>query len=1108
MTIDADRFEKLLSEFDLEKLFNELGWDRSQLSPKKINVDEQTFTLTAIADKRGVAVFLCSPDSQGNIPARPVQLKIEKEATRIAHEHLLIFTNAEKTTLTWLWVSRTPGKPISPRTHTWHKGTSGESLRQKLEAIVWKLEDEEAITLTEVIAGMRSAFDRDRVSKKFYDRFKDEHQKFSEFIEGLEDITDKAWYASLMLNRMMFVYFIQRKGFLDGNSDYLADKLKTVRASEGKDKFHSFYRTFLRRLFHEGLGTPEDERDDDLSKFIGKVPYLNGGLFDLHLLEQSNQAIDIPDEAFERLFAFFDEYDWHLDDRPLKKGNEINPDVLGYIFEKYINQKQMGAYYTKEDITEYISQNTVIPYLLDQARQHCKVAFDGDESVWNLLRDNPDKYIYKAVKTGVIDAAGEIVPESVLPDFVQSCMNDANARMSGKRYNSDDASFTTGDDEQGALPTETWREYVARRERCLEIREKLAAGEIKSTDDLITYNLDIRQFMQDIIVTSTGPQLLRAIWQAIVGRVPEKSNQHFRHGISILDPTCGSGAFLFAALNILEPLYEACLDRMAAFNEDAGKLNKRPEADFVKILEDVDSHPSRPYFVYKSIILHNLYGVDIMPEAVEICKLRLFLKLVSQVKHERELEPLPDIDFNIRTGNTLVGFATKKQFDESGDLLPSDKENIKADIADATDGFDFFRRQQTIQGGKITSEDKNELRKKLNNLSLKLDRYLARDYGADSSFDSWRKSHQPFHWFAEFYGIMREGGFDVVIGNPPYVKKGKVNYSVKGYEAESCPNVYAWCLERVIDIAGPNARTGMIVPLSLSFSSKFGKLRDLLHKKYSRNWFSHYGRIPAGLFATDVRVRHTIHLSSVAGNGNIQYTSRLHRWFKSYRSHLLATLSYARYNPALWAGRIPKLNTQKLIDAFQRLRRSGNGTLEISMSNRITPHMLYFKKSAYNWLSFSHKEAPCFDEKGHKSKQTKYGKIYFTKKDFQDLAFIVLNGKLQFAFWVAIGDDFDLTDWMSSDLPLNLENIPIDIRKQLLDLVPGLEKAIEEKIQFKKNAGKHVGNYNLAKCRHITDKSDAILATHFGFDTVWDDVELLYAQIVRTDFDNSEDSET
>src|SRR6266700_3801821 len=82
---------------------------------------------------------------------------------------------------------------------------------------------------------------------------------------------------------------------------------------------------------------------------------------------------------------------------------------------------------------------------------------------------------------------------------------------------------------------------------------------------------------------------------------------------------------------------------------------------FREILKQVEQHPSRRYFIFKSIIVNNLYGVDIMEEATEICKLRLFLKLVSQVKKFDDIEPQPDIDFNIRAGNTLVGFASLEE---------------------------------------------------------------------------------------------------------------------------------------------------------------------------------------------------------------------------------------------------------------------------------------------------------------------------------------------------------------------------------------------------------------------------------------------------------------
>src|SRR5260370_1314040 len=95
--------------------------------------------------------------------------------------------------------------------------------------------------------------------------------------------------------------------------------------------------------------------------------------------------------------------------------------------------------------------------------------------------------------------------------------------------------------------------------------------------------------------------------------------------------------------------------------------------DFRTMLREAEKHPNRRYFILKSIIINNLYGVDIMEEATEICKLRLFLKLAAQVEGDTTkpnfgLEPLPDIDFNIRAGNTLVGFAT---YDEVKKVISS-----------------------------------------------------------------------------------------------------------------------------------------------------------------------------------------------------------------------------------------------------------------------------------------------------------------------------------------------------------------------------------------------------------------------------------------------------
>lgn len=1091
MTIDAERFQRLLSNFKLAQLFNELGWDHASLHPQEITIASDTFTLSAIAQKRGVAVLLCSPDSQGEIPARAILLKIEKEATKLAHEHLLIFTDAGKTTLTWLWVLRAPGQPAATRTHTWHKGTSGESLRQKLNQIVWSLDEEEAITLTDVITGLRRAFDRDKVSKTFYTQFKAEHEAFASFIEGVTAAADQAWYASLMLNRLMFVYFIQRKGFLDANINYLSERMQMVRDKAGEGHFHSFYRLFLRRLFHEGLGLPKGARGTDLVDLIGDVPYLNGGLFDVHELEETYPDIDIPDEAFEKLFNFFDAYDWHLDDRPLSTGNEINPDVLGYIFEKYINQKQMGAYYTKEDITEYISKSTVIPFLLERTRERCNVAFDGEASVFNLLKSDPDRYLYPALKTGVIDVDGEIVPEAALPGFVQAGMKEANTRMLDHRYNLGEALFDTPAGNNGTLPTETWREYVERRTRCLAARARLANGEIESADELIALNLDVRQFMQDVIDTSTGPDLLRAVWQAIVGSsVPGHRDETYRHGIAILDPTCGSGAFLFAALNILEPLYEACLDRMEGFLEDARKLGKSVDTEFASVLDEVSHHHSRRYFIYKTIILHNLFGVDIMPEAVEICKLRLFLKLVSQVESGQGLEPLPDIDFNIRAGNALVGYATETQFDAARNLASDEtrRENIKSRFAELARLSDRFREQQTVHGGNVTSEDKRALRERLGGLSLELDRYLAYDYGIDLSdvgkFASWRESHQPFHWLAEFYNVMHEGGFDVVIGNPPYVefKDMAVPYGMHGYDTYDCKNLYAVCSERGLQIANPLTGTfGFIVPVASTCTDRYASLKSKLISA-GRCFVSSYNDRPGRLFDGLEHIRLSIIIVHVGKSG--VHTTKYNKWNSAARENLFPLLQYqvndARHN---WEGSLPKIGTQiekKLLDL---VRRSAQSVGTLTQPNR--RYSIYYTRKLSGFVQILDFVPSITDDSGNARPPSELKKMTFASDETAKIALALLNATTFYWFLTIYSDVRNLNKREVLGLPLAKVNP--EVAAQLAKLAEDLMESFQStsnvrEMRYKNHGTLHIQCIFPKLSKQIIDDIDLAYGRAIGFD--------------------------
>ena len=766
--------------------------------------------------------------------------------------------------------------------------------------------------------------------------------------------------------------------------------------------------------------------------------------------------------------------------------------MLGYIFEKYINQKQMGAYYTKEDITGYISRNTIIPFLFDRAQKGCAIAFRPD-GIWQLLQDDPDSYFYEAVRHGItydIHENEALDQKQELPADVAAGLDNV-AQRGGWNKPAPDAY---------ALPTETWREHVARRRRYEEIYAKLEAGEVTSINDLITYNLNIEKFALDVIANSEGPELIRAFWKALTS-------------VSVLDPTCGSGAFLFAALNILEPLYSACLEAMEGFLDDleSSQRSHSPQAlsDFRKVRAHVGDHASEPYFILKSIIIGNLYGVDIMEEAVEICKLRLFLKLVAQLKTYDQIEPLPDIDFNVRAGNTLVGFASLDDVKRAiqGDwikelALPDIEE--RAELADRA--FRRFRAMQTDYGmdaGDFAGA-KLELRERLDALRGELDRYLATgEYGVregnEVAHGCWRTSHQPFHWFVEFYGIMHKGGFDVIVGNPPYVSAKKVRnvYSVQNLKTQGCPDIYAWVLERTEGLIGTIGRSGMIVPLSLGFSSKFDVCRKFLFRNYSQNWFSSFGRIPDALFSSDVRVRNTVHLGLKTAKKRVAYSSRLHRWFSRERATLFDNIQYVCFQPELWNYHVPKLNTQQLAKAFEVAIERGK-VLELSL-RRHSQHRLHFKQTAYNWLTVCHILPPCY--KGEqKVPHTQGGELFFHDTPTSRLAMLLASGKLMLVFWMATGDDFHLTKTNLARFPVDLSSLPELTKESLLTLVPDFETAMSHSIQFKANAGLRVGTYNMAKCRHVTDQSDAMFASALGLDEVMEDIELYYTQTIRTDF--------
>ena len=657
MAVNLNRMRDCLTQFDFHRLFiEELGWSQpAGRQTISFTIKDAAFSRRQIAQLAGVAVFEVG-SADGLIPDAKVRAEIHKEISKHYHENLLVFVDVKRSQSLWYWVKRRNGK-VFPRDHHYFRGQPGDLFLSKLNAMVFDIgdfDDEGHVPILKVTDRLKEALDVERVTKKFYTEFQDQHLAFLELIGGIDDERDRRWYASVLLNRLMFIYFLQRKFFLDhGDGRYLQNKLAKLREM-GCDLY---YERFLKVLFFEGFAKPEDKRGPGANKLLGKIKYLNGGLFLLHPVEQRWPDIAVPDGAFENLYALFERYSWNLNDTPCGEDNEINPDVLGYIFEKYINQKAFGAFYTRPEITGYLCERT----------------------------------IHRLILEGV-NSPG--IP--------------------------------------GVLPPRRF-------------------------DDI-----------GDLLINLDAPLCRKLLYEVLPN-------------LRLLDPACGSAAFLVAAMKTLINIYAAVVGRIEFLND----INLKQWLEEIK-----KRHPSVGYFIKKTIITDNLFGVDIMEEAVEIAKLRLFLALVAAANSEDELEPLPNIDFNILPGNSLIGLMHVED-EEFERRHPPElfRKSYREVLAETHRLIGTYRHTATYAEDLRALRDriavqKQDAVKTLNAILLDEFAHLGIKYEQavwDEKKNAEGKSKKrlleirdiealkPFHWGFEFDEIInRRGGFDAIITNPPW----------------------------------------------------------------------------------------------------------------------------------------------------------------------------------------------------------------------------------------------------------------------------------------------------------------------------------------------------
>ena len=1074
--MNKQTFKELIASSAFKELFiSEMGWNNPQGSIRlpHIIIDDTNYAFEQIAVRSGFQVLSCKVDS---IPTSSVSKKIDTQLRKQANDYICIYYIPQ--TEHHLWV--VPVKKVEKRDLVlieYDSASKAEFLYSKMADLTFAYDD--ITTIMDVKEKVQAGFivNSEKITKDFYTGFRKEHTNFAKYITGIDDeITDlkknrnKQWYTSVMLNRLMFCYFIQKKGFLDRNVNYLRDKLAWVKNEKGENRFYgSFYRGFLLSLFHDGLNSPRHQQD--FVQKYGRIPYLNGGMFSIHELEDKYRTLDIADEAFESLFAFFDQWHWHLDDRLTASGKDINPDVLGYIFEQYINDRaQMGAYYTKEDITEYIGRNTILPFLMDATKKTDEKPFKTNGEVWQFLKASGDTYIYDAVKKG----AGLEIPEEIAVGIDTTKPNLLERR----------SHWNEKTPEEFALSTEIWRETIERLQRYNSIKSKIENGEITEINDFITYNLDIRQFVQDFL-TKTDDHLFVKHFYAQLRK------------ITILDPTCGSGAFLFAALNILEPLYEVCIDRMQVWNKENNNLFKEELSElYGKYRSNIR------YFIYKNIILRNLYGVDIMVEATEIAKLRLFLKMVAVVDvNPREdnlgLDPLPDIDFNIRCGNTLVGYATNEDLANDlnfGDMFAKQEfeESVHLEMDKVARAYESFKFVQLSQSENLDTyrNSKAELKRRLKDLNNLLNDKLYKSTvtGGQVKYDDWLKSHQPFHWLAEYYDIINgNAGFDVIIGNPPYIEyhANSFSYKISKYKTIDCGNLYAYVLEKESQIISINGRMSNIVPVSVMSTPGYFSLRNLLFK-LGTNYYASFNIHPCCLFE-GAHPRLAITLLDISGKSDV-FVTRYHKWTADERPILFHRCSYLKLNNDIVKQRMsqsfPKISSSIANKILSSMISENIPIVNYMVSRRMPGTDFYYRRAFGAFMLFYDIKPIMYNEYMEQMDPTEMKTLRFDNQ-YQGLVLSVYHSSLFYWFTYTFSDCRNINKPEVEEFIINLQKINDSFGDSLSKLSHNLSNDLQRNSKFLEynysSGWRKFQAFYPRNSKPIIDEIDKVLAKHYGF---------------------------
>ncbi|HJH28042.1 MAG TPA: hypothetical protein C5S37_15060 [Methanophagales archaeon] len=563
---------------------------------------------------------------------------------------------------------------------------------------------------------------------------------------------------------------------------------------------------------------------------------------------------------------------------------------------------------------------------------------------------------------------------------------------------------------------------------------------------------------------------LNAIWNDVILK------------ICVLDNACGSGAFLLAAANIMFELNRRINDKLGLRNSDVA-LKKR-------------------------ILINNLYGVDINPNGIEIAKLRLWLWLVDSYEPER-IEPLPNIDYNLRVGNSLIGYVDISEFKKAkltlSDWLWDEEKSTRDNLLKERN--DLIREYKRAEG-----EEAKELKGTVQELDVKISNLLnadlykkLRDKKIQISKEEFLKLN-PFHWGFEFYDVFdlekakEKRGFDVVIGNPPYVELNRIEY---GYLLFESKNLYDEFMKISIKkLLYPAGMFGFIHANSAYCQPKYKALRNFLKDNTDNLTIINFAIRPQPVFKGVMqRTAITICKKDISGAKSVK-TSRYIRLTEESRNKILSDPPIHDCSEFAWEFEdfIPKIGNEFDYQIFKKVVKHDK-SLEDILNGEKGVSLFYHDSGESYWTKLLTYE-PKGIRDGKEVRASQWFKIK-VNREYADFVTCAINSTLFYWFWLTVSDCRHLTQEVLKQFPIpSVDAIPPDILKKLKGYAQKLMKCYKENSYFvEKRKGYKSLEFKVNRCKELINEMDRVIGEIYGLTDEEIDYLVGYDLEMRTERD-------